>query len=372
MGEPAAGRRRRAPGRARRASQQGEHADGECPPDRTVAPDRAQRELDVVANNIANLNTTGFKADGSVFEEYLMPVARADGFQGGDQRLSFVQRPRAPGTTSSHGPGRADRQSARRRDRRQRLPGGADAARRALHAQRRAADQRHRRARHHRRRPACSATAARSPSSPTTTTSRSAPTARSRCAKAPIPTSDSARGKLRLVAFDQPQQLQKDGVEPLRRAERRHAAAGDQQRARHAGRDREIERARRRRDDAHDRDHAHLHAGRQHAAAAERHAPQRRSTSSPKSRPEPDGDISHARAPHRSDRNDGPGTQRPGHLQQHRQHAHHRLQAPARRIPGSALRARQPRRHADLDAGQHPAGRHRPRLAASRPSARRG
>ena len=27
-----------------------------------------QRELDVVANNIANVNTTGFKADGSVFE----------------------------------------------------------------------------------------------------------------------------------------------------------------------------------------------------------------------------------------------------------------------------------------------------------------
>ena len=35
-----------------------------------------QRELDVVANNIANLNTTGFKADGSVFREHLMPVAR--------------------------------------------------------------------------------------------------------------------------------------------------------------------------------------------------------------------------------------------------------------------------------------------------------
>ena len=26
-----------------------------------------QRELDVVANNIANVNTTGFKADGAVF-----------------------------------------------------------------------------------------------------------------------------------------------------------------------------------------------------------------------------------------------------------------------------------------------------------------
>jgi flagellar basal-body rod protein FlgF len=36
------------------------------------------RELDVVANNIANLNTTGFKADGSLFEEYLNSNARAD------------------------------------------------------------------------------------------------------------------------------------------------------------------------------------------------------------------------------------------------------------------------------------------------------
>ena len=31
------------------------------------------RELDVIANNIANLNTTGFKADGAVFEEYHQP-----------------------------------------------------------------------------------------------------------------------------------------------------------------------------------------------------------------------------------------------------------------------------------------------------------
>ncbi|MBL8571086.1 MAG: flagellar basal-body rod protein FlgF [Phreatobacter sp.] len=50
-----------------------------------------QRELDVIANNIANLNTTGFKQDDVVFHEYLMPVARDDTFQrGGDRRLSFV------------------------------------------------------------------------------------------------------------------------------------------------------------------------------------------------------------------------------------------------------------------------------------------
>jgi flagellar basal-body rod protein FlgF len=46
------------------------------------------RELDVVANNIANLNTTGYKADGSLFEEYLNTGARADQTGGS---VSFVR-----------------------------------------------------------------------------------------------------------------------------------------------------------------------------------------------------------------------------------------------------------------------------------------
>ena len=46
------------------------------------------RELDVVANNIANLNTTGYKADGSLFAEYLSSSARAA--QTGTP-VSFVQ-----------------------------------------------------------------------------------------------------------------------------------------------------------------------------------------------------------------------------------------------------------------------------------------
>jgi len=50
-----------------------------------------QRELDVIANNLANLNTTGFKQDDVVFQEYLMPVAQDDTFQrGADRRMSFV------------------------------------------------------------------------------------------------------------------------------------------------------------------------------------------------------------------------------------------------------------------------------------------
>jgi flagellar basal-body rod protein FlgF len=50
-----------------------------------------QRELEVVANNVANLNTTGYKADGNIFAEFLMPTARAGQFQPGDQKLSYVQ-----------------------------------------------------------------------------------------------------------------------------------------------------------------------------------------------------------------------------------------------------------------------------------------
>jgi len=49
------------------------------------------RELDVVANNIANLNTTGFKADNVVFHEHLMPAARTNAFRGNDRLVSFVQ-----------------------------------------------------------------------------------------------------------------------------------------------------------------------------------------------------------------------------------------------------------------------------------------
>jgi len=49
-----------------------------------------ERQLDVVANNVANMNTTGFKADNSMFEEYLMPVARENRFQPADRVVNFV------------------------------------------------------------------------------------------------------------------------------------------------------------------------------------------------------------------------------------------------------------------------------------------
>jgi flagellar basal-body rod protein FlgF len=61
------------------------------------------RELDVVANNIANINTTGYKADNTVFQEFVMPGARANEFRGSDRRVSFVQD-RATWIDLSQGP----------------------------------------------------------------------------------------------------------------------------------------------------------------------------------------------------------------------------------------------------------------------------
>ncbi len=50
-----------------------------------------ERQLDVLANNIANVNTVGYKADESLFEEYLSSGAHEDNFNGADRRVSYVQ-----------------------------------------------------------------------------------------------------------------------------------------------------------------------------------------------------------------------------------------------------------------------------------------
>ena len=50
-----------------------------------------RRELDVIANNIANIGTTGFKAENVLFEEHLARGARVDHFPAPqDRRVSFV------------------------------------------------------------------------------------------------------------------------------------------------------------------------------------------------------------------------------------------------------------------------------------------
>jgi len=49
-----------------------------------------ERQMDVVANNVANVNTNGYKADKSLFQEYLRTGAREDNFIGSDRAVSFV------------------------------------------------------------------------------------------------------------------------------------------------------------------------------------------------------------------------------------------------------------------------------------------
>lgn len=61
-----------------------------------------RRELDVIANNLANMNTTGYQAERVAFEDYLMPHAEASAFQHRDHDVAFVQdwatyRDMAPG-----------------------------------------------------------------------------------------------------------------------------------------------------------------------------------------------------------------------------------------------------------------------------------
>jgi flagellar basal-body rod protein FlgF len=50
-----------------------------------------ERQLDAISNNIANVNTNGYKADHTLFEEYLTSGAHEDNFKGLDRRISYVQ-----------------------------------------------------------------------------------------------------------------------------------------------------------------------------------------------------------------------------------------------------------------------------------------
>jgi flagellar basal-body rod protein FlgF len=48
-------------------------------------------QIDIIANNIANIDTTGFKADNAAFSQYLMPGASDGDFTGKDNKINFVQ-----------------------------------------------------------------------------------------------------------------------------------------------------------------------------------------------------------------------------------------------------------------------------------------
>lgn len=49
-----------------------------------------KRQMDVLANNLANMNTAGYKSGTLLFEKHLMPVAQMNDLDGQDRNVSFV------------------------------------------------------------------------------------------------------------------------------------------------------------------------------------------------------------------------------------------------------------------------------------------
>lgn len=50
-----------------------------------------RRHMDILANNLANMSTTGFKSESPIFEDYVTPLARAGEFTGSGDEIRFVQ-----------------------------------------------------------------------------------------------------------------------------------------------------------------------------------------------------------------------------------------------------------------------------------------
>ncbi len=95
----------------------------------------------MVSGNIANINTTGFKANGAVFEELHRQTARQGDLSRRDAQWSFV-RDRSTWTDMSQGSiERTGNPLDVAPSMRDGLPDGADAERRTLHPQRRFSDQ---------------------------------------------------------------------------------------------------------------------------------------------------------------------------------------------------------------------------------------
>jgi flagellar basal-body rod protein FlgF len=53
-----------------------------------------QNQMNAIANNLANLETAGYKSDSLKFEEFVMPVAKIDGMGGSDGQVSYVHQAR--------------------------------------------------------------------------------------------------------------------------------------------------------------------------------------------------------------------------------------------------------------------------------------
>ena len=121
-----------------------------------------QRMIDVIANNLANVNTTAFKRSRVNFEDVLYETLqgarsrRLPGDRDGRRRCRSARACASPPSLRIHSQGAAetDRASARRRDRgRGLLPGPAARRHHRLHARRQLHALRHRRAGDQRRLP---------------------------------------------------------------------------------------------------------------------------------------------------------------------------------------------------------------------------
>ena len=232
-------------------------------------------ELDIVANNIANIDTTGFKADKEAFSEYLMPRAADQQFPGGNQRVSFVQDRAtwidfSPGSiqhtgdplnVALDGKGYLTVQTPRgqRYTRNGALSTNATGQLVTSEGYQVLGD---------------GGPIAFQPSDHDINISPNGIIT----VREGASTADTQRGKLQIVGFDQPQLLQKDFSSTFTGAERRQCRSAAGRHPRHPGRGREIERQRRRRDGADDPDHAQLPRHRRHPATAGRPAPQRAAT----------------------------------------------------------------------------------------------
>jgi flagellar hook-basal body protein len=231
-------------------------------------------ELDIIANNIANIDTTGFKADNASFSEFLMPHASDGDFSGSDKHVSFVQdraswinlapgaieRTGDPLNVAIDGPGYLVVQTARG-------PRYTRNGALALNATGQIVTSDGN--------PVLGGSGPITLQQPTTT-SPSAQAASSRCAKAPVRPIRRAGSCSSSASISRPaakrRRLDAHG------AERRYRESSTGKHARRPGRDRKIQRQWRRRDGAHDRDHAQLQRYRRTPATAGRSAPQRAAT----------------------------------------------------------------------------------------------
>ena len=237
------------------------------------------RELDVVANNIANINTTGYKADSSLFEEYLMPARSADDVH----RRRPARELRADrGTWHDLSRARSSAPATRSTSPSTATP--------SWRCRRRAASATPATARCRSTPPAssspatairCWATTARSRSSPPTTTSSSAGDGTITRARRQQRQPTRCAASCSSSPSTNPQQLQKDGSSTFAATGGVHAAAGDDT-PRRAGRHREVERAARVAEMApHDRDHPQPTPRSPTSCSSRATKAQPRSTSSP-------------------------------------------------------------------------------------------